>query len=225
MIKIISWNVRHGLGQDGIVDIKRIGETLKSLNADIIALQEIDVNAKRSNGVNQPKVLAEILGYDYHFTSFAPFAVTPFTSASDSGYGLLTLSKLPMVKKQDLIIADLKCNNTAQLITFAQRQARFDFVNLHAPFHHNKKYWKNFYKDYDFTACILCGDFNLLAEDPAILNLKQKYQSLNEASTFCRGDVWDYTFLPKTPYRMLSQTVIDSDLSDHNILVTTFDLW
>ena len=39
MIKIISWNVRHGLGQDGIVDIKRIGEKLKSLNADIIALQ------------------------------------------------------------------------------------------------------------------------------------------------------------------------------------------
>ena len=34
-----------------------------------------------------------------------------------------------------------------------------------------------------------------------------------------------YTFLPKTPYRMLSQTVIESDLSDHNILVTTFDLW
>lgn len=217
MIKIISWNVRHGLGQDGIVDIKRVGEQLKSLNADIIALQEIDVNAKRSNRVNQPKVLAEILGYDYHFT--------PFTADGDKEYGLLTLSRLTMESKRDLNITDHKCNNTAQLITFAQRQAKFDFVNLHAPLQYNKKYWKNFYKDYDFTSCILCGDFNLMEKDSYILDLKQKYQSLNEVPTFSQGVVYDYTFLPKTPYRMLSQTVIESDLSDHNILVTTFDLW
>ena len=123
MIKIVSWNVRHGLGQDGIVDIKRIGEKLKSLNADIIALQEIDVNSKRSKRVNQPKVLSEILGYDYHFT--------PFTETGSGEYGLLTLSRLPMARKTDLNIADLKCNNAAQLITFSQRQAKFDFVNLH----------------------------------------------------------------------------------------------
>lgn len=219
MIKIISWNVRHGLGQDEIVDIERIGKKLKSLNADIIALQEIDVNAKRTNYVNQPKVLSEILGYDYHFTSF-----TTSPAGGASNYGLLTLSRIPMVRKSDLLIADLKCNNTAQLITFAQRQARFDFVNLHAPWQHNKKYWKNFYKNYDFTACILCGDFNLLPEDPTILNLKQKYHSVNETSTWGSSKIYDYTFLPK-PYRMLSQTVTKSDLSDHNMLVTTFDLW
>lgn len=217
MIKIVSWNVRHGLGQDGIVDIKRIGEKLKSLNADIIALQEIDVNSKRSNRVNQPKVLSEILGYDYHFT--------PFTATGTSDYGLLTLSRLPMEKKRDLNIADLKCNNAAQLITFTQRQARFDLVNLHAPWQYNKKYWKNFYKDFDFTECILCGDFNLLDENPAIIELKEKYQSINESSTYCQGGIYDYTFLPKKPYRMLSQIVIDSDLSDHSMLVTTFDLW
>lgn len=215
MIKIISWNVRHGLGQDEVVDIRRIGETLKSLNADIIALQEIDVNAKRSNRINQPEVLAEILGYDYHFT--------PFTETGSGEYGLLTLSRLPMEKKRDLNIAELKCNNAAQLITFAQRQARFDLVNLHAPWQYNKKYWKNFHKDFDFTECILCGDFNLLSEESSIQELKEKYQSINETYTHI-GGIYDYTFLPKQ-YRMLSQTVIESDLSDHNMLVTTFDLW
>jgi endonuclease/exonuclease/phosphatase family metal-dependent hydrolase len=216
MIKIISWNVRHGLGQDEIVDIQRIGETLKSLNADIIALQEIDVDAKRSKRINQPEVLAEILGYDYHFT--------PFTKTGSGEYGLLTLSRLPMTRKTDLNIADLKCNNAAQLITFSQRQAKFDFVNLHAPWQYNKKYWKNFHKDYDFSECILCGDFNLLKENPAIIELKEKYQSLNESSTFCQGGTYDYTFLPKT-YRLLSQNVIESTFSDHDMLVTTFDLW
>jgi len=216
MIKIISWNVRHGLGQDEVIDIRRIGEILKSLNADIIALQEIDVNAKRSNRINQPEVLAEILGYDYHFT--------PFTETGSGEYGLLTLSRLPMTRKTDLNIADLKCNNAAQLITFSQRQAKFDFVNLHAPWQYNKKYWKNFHKDYDFSECILCGDFNLLEENPAIIELKEKYQSLNETSTFCEGGVYDYTFLPKT-YRLLSQNVIESTFSDHDMLVTTFDLW
>jgi len=216
MIKIISWNVRHGLGQDEVIDIRRIGEILKSLNADIIALQEIDVNAKRSNRINQPEVLAEILGYDYHFT--------PFTETGSGEYGLLTLSRLPMTRKTDLNIADLKCNNAAQLITFSQRQAKFDFVNLHAPWQYNKKYWKNFHKDYDFSECILCGDFNLLGENPAIIELKEKYQSLNETSTFCEGGVYDYTFLPKT-YRLLSQNVIESTFSDHDMLVTTFDLW
>ncbi len=56
-LKIMSWNIRAGLGMDNVRDIARAAAVIKSVEADVVALQEIDRFTKRANGVDQ---LAEL---------------------------------------------------------------------------------------------------------------------------------------------------------------------
>ncbi len=56
-LKIMSWNIRAGLGMDNVRDISRAAELIKSVDADVVAVQEVDRFTKRSNGVDQ---LAEL---------------------------------------------------------------------------------------------------------------------------------------------------------------------
>jgi len=217
MIKIVTWNIRHALGNDGLVDIDRIGKKLKSLNADIYAVQEIDIFTERSGEVNQVKALEKVLGTPSTFTQLCE---------TDGGlFGLATFSRLKTEGVTHLKIANVKENNSAQMIRFRVKNSVFDFVNLHAPRVHKVTYWKNFHKNYDFSDCILCGDFNLNANDEILLNLKEKYTYINEEDTWDAGEVLDYTFIPKKSLKILSQTVEPSSYSDHNILITTLDLW
>lgn len=51
-LRVASYNIRHGSGMDGKLDLERIAATLADHNLDIIALQEVDLSTKRTNRVN-----------------------------------------------------------------------------------------------------------------------------------------------------------------------------
>ncbi len=55
--KIMSWNIRAGLGMDGVRDISRAAAVIRSVDADVVALQEVDRNTARASGIDQ---LAEL---------------------------------------------------------------------------------------------------------------------------------------------------------------------
>lgn len=53
LIKIITLNIAHGRGMDGIVDIDRQAEFVNKYKPDIVFLQEIDMYTKRAGERNQ----------------------------------------------------------------------------------------------------------------------------------------------------------------------------
>ncbi len=53
LIKIITLNIAHGKGLDGIVDIERQAEIINKYKPDIVFLQEIDMYTKRAGDRNQ----------------------------------------------------------------------------------------------------------------------------------------------------------------------------
>lgn len=65
--RVATFNIHHAEGRDGITDIERIADVIRSAGADLIALQELDVGAPRSGGVDQPAELARLLGVKVHF--------------------------------------------------------------------------------------------------------------------------------------------------------------
>ena len=83
-VRVVSYNIRSGLSSS----IHDIGDVLQSLDADVVALQEVDVGVKRSGRINQAKVLADRLGYQY------VFAATIKRGGGD--YGIALLSRLPI---------------------------------------------------------------------------------------------------------------------------------
>lgn len=61
-MRIVSWNVRGGLGMDNVRAIGRVAEILRELAPDIVCLQEIHRRLRFSGLVDQPAQLAAALG-------------------------------------------------------------------------------------------------------------------------------------------------------------------
>ena len=62
-MKLVTYNIQYGKGQDGRFDLKRIADELAG--ADIIALQEVERLWQRSGLVDQPVELARLLKQYY----------------------------------------------------------------------------------------------------------------------------------------------------------------
>lgn len=65
ILKIITFNVAHGKGMDGKVDLKRQAEAIKKYKPDIVFLQEVDMYTKRAGDMNQINEFSKILGLSY----------------------------------------------------------------------------------------------------------------------------------------------------------------
>ena len=66
--RIATFNIRHGLGRDGRVDLARTARAIAALRADAVGLQEVDVAyGPRSGHEDQASRLAELLGWEVAF--------------------------------------------------------------------------------------------------------------------------------------------------------------
>lgn len=66
--RVATWNIRHGLGPDGRVDLERTAREIAALGADVIALQEVDVAfGARSAHEDQAARLGALLGMSVAF--------------------------------------------------------------------------------------------------------------------------------------------------------------
>src|ERR1700757_778581 len=61
IIRVVSWNINRGFQLNGIIDF------LGSSSADLILLQETDINARRTGRRNIPQKIAQALQMDYIF--------------------------------------------------------------------------------------------------------------------------------------------------------------
>lgn len=89
-VRIAAYNVKHGLGMDSVIDLPRIAEVLRALDADVITLQEIDRGTERTDGVDQAERLGELLGMSAYFGDFMPYR--------GGEYGMAVLSRVPVAR-------------------------------------------------------------------------------------------------------------------------------
>ena len=87
-IRVLSYNIHHGAGVDGKIDLERIAGVITSASPDIVALQEVDQLTRRSKGVDQAKELARLT--DMKFVYGASM------SYQGGKYGNAVLTKLPI---------------------------------------------------------------------------------------------------------------------------------
>ncbi|WP_026903346.1 endonuclease/exonuclease/phosphatase family protein [Pedobacter glucosidilyticus] len=94
VLKVLSFNIHHANPpadeKSGKIDLNAITEVIKLVDADLIALQEVDENTKRSGKGNQAKLIAQKLDLKVYFAKAIDF---------DGGaYGIAILSKYPISK-------------------------------------------------------------------------------------------------------------------------------
>ncbi|MHB0913169.1 MAG: endonuclease/exonuclease/phosphatase family protein [Armatimonadota bacterium] len=67
MLRVVTYNIRTGLGADHKRSIRRVGDVLAELSPDVVCLQEVDQRMPRSWLANQPKYLGARLGFQAVF--------------------------------------------------------------------------------------------------------------------------------------------------------------
>ncbi len=88
VIRVASYNIRTGgVGMDGKRDLLRQAEVLRALRPDVVLLQEVDLNARRSGKVDCAGIIAKALGMRHHFGEAMPF--------QGGSYGCAVLARLP----------------------------------------------------------------------------------------------------------------------------------
>ncbi len=95
-LTIVSYNIHHGNppAKPDIIDLDAIVNVIAAQKPDLVALQEVDVNIKRSGNINQAEYLAEKLNMHFYFAKAIDH---------DGGdYGVAVLSKYPIEEQNTL---------------------------------------------------------------------------------------------------------------------------
>ncbi|MBC8091719.1 MAG: endonuclease/exonuclease/phosphatase family protein [Pseudonocardia sp.] len=96
-LTVLTFNIHHGAGADGVVDLDRLAAEIAATGADVVTLQEVDRHyGERTSFVDQPVELAARLGMAQ---VFAPNYVLepPAPGAPPREHGTVILSRFPIV--------------------------------------------------------------------------------------------------------------------------------
>jgi endonuclease/exonuclease/phosphatase family metal-dependent hydrolase len=95
-VRLLTFNIHHGVGDDGRHDLPRLATVLAAADADVISLQEVDRHfGPRSENVDQAQLLARALDMQL---AWGPAVDEPRPGGQPRGeYGNALLSRLPIL--------------------------------------------------------------------------------------------------------------------------------
>jgi endonuclease/exonuclease/phosphatase family metal-dependent hydrolase len=93
VVRILTYNIHHGEGTDGQFDLSRLANVIKSVEPDLVALQEVDEGTERASGVHELAELGRLTGMHAAFGKAMDF--------QGGGYGVGVLSRWPILSTEN----------------------------------------------------------------------------------------------------------------------------
>ena len=124
-LRVLSYNIKHGRGMDGKVDLERAAAVINRLRPDLVALQEVDQRARRSGVIDQAAELGKMTDMHHAFGSFFAF--------EGGQYGMAILSRRPLREVTNHRLPPGTEPRTALVATVRplQRGPEVVFANVH----------------------------------------------------------------------------------------------
>ncbi len=156
-VRVLAYNIKHGRGNDGKVDLERIATVIRRLNPDVVALQEIDNIVRRSGRVDEPKRLSVLTGLPHN-------AFGSFFDYQGGEYGMAIVSRYPLDDVTNLRLPDGAEPRTSLVATVKAPQpfrlADVHFYRTEAERLAQTKTLLEFLADRTELPCVIAGDFN-----------------------------------------------------------------
>lgn len=227
-LRVLTYNIHHGEGADGKFDYDRLAAIIKSVEPDLVALQEVDVKTRRSSGVDQAAVLGELTGMHHYFAEAMPY--------QGGSYGEAVLSRHPIVARYThKLRADAEQEPRAVAVVsiepWQQFPMRVVFGGTHLCHQSGATRLRQVRsivgnRAYDGSATILAGDFNFTPDsEPYRVMIASGWADAAAAVGDPRPTVpaddpqqrIDYVFLrPANAWRVVEVRVLDEPVaSDH----------
>ncbi|WP_262677294.1 endonuclease/exonuclease/phosphatase family protein [Paenibacillus sp. J5C2022] len=224
-LRVLSYNIHHGAGTDGKLNLGRIADVIKSANPDVVAVQEVDVKVPRSGKVDQAAELGRLTGMHVVFGKAIEL--------SGGAYGLAVLSNYPIKSTGKIMLPNIRGGE--QRILFSAKiepdngLPEFTIVNTHFEYIQESiqiAQANTFIEQYgNTTPIILAGDLNATPESQTLDVLKQKLadstSGITEGTILEHGKI-DYVLHGSNDsWRVIDAQVIMNDIaSDHRPVLT-----
>ena len=231
--RVMTYNIHHGEGLDGRVDLLRIAQLIKEQGADIVALQEVDKGTERTQRRDFPAELAGLTGLTCVFSNNYSF--------QGGEYGNAVLTRFPVRRWTNHHYQMLRPGEQRGLLQLVLdvRGRELVFLNTHLDFRaDDSERWsnvgeiENLAQSYRGKPAILGGDFNDTPESRVCRRLGQSFA--DSWKLIGEGDGWtipaaqprkriDYLWVSKDQSLVpLKAWVPGTDASDHLPVVVEF---
>lgn len=220
-VKIVSYNIRAGVGMDDVRDFRRQAAVIDTRKADVVLLQEVDSLTRRSGRVNMPDTLAAATGLSHYFSKSIDFDGGAYGIAMLLKDKPLAVTRYPLPGREEarsLLIAEMPgyvvaCTHLS--LTPADQITSAGIIALLAD-----TYSKPF---------ILGGDLNATPGSPTIRRLEQAGFRIVSADrptypASTPSDRIDYIMVhdPAATVKAVDAAVVDApEASDHRPISVT----
>lgn len=161
-MRLMSYNIHKGIGgRDRLYRPERIIEVIGKERPDVLCLQEVDRNVKRSRFDDQPDLLATALSFEFQSYQFNH-------RVAKGGYGNLVLSKHPIRHRHSLSLRfNGRKNRRAQIVVIETGKGPLRLVNWHLGLSEKERHWQvekllasDRFNRYSDMPTVIAGDFN-----------------------------------------------------------------
>ena len=220
-LRIGTYNIKHGA--EANLDLKTIAKVITDANLDIVGVQEVDFRTKRSNGIDQPRMLAEAAGMPYYV----------FVRAIDyqgGQYGTLILSKYPIISSEVIPLESWdKEGRALGHAVIDVNGFQFDFFNTHLSYEDRTLRTEQFFQVSEKTdLCknfILTGDFNTADfTEFTILGANLLNHAARWYPTFPGGNSAIDNIVYTDCFKELASGTVTQSYSDHYMVWAEFEI-
>jgi endonuclease/exonuclease/phosphatase family metal-dependent hydrolase len=161
-MRLLSYNIHKGVGgSDRRYRLGRVLDVIRAEEPDLVCLQEVDFNVKRSNFDNQPAILADAL-----HVQTALFQLN--VPHRQGGYGNLILSRWPLHQEHHVSLRlHRRKPRGAQLVVVDTPHGSLHLINWHLGLAEKERRWQvgHLLAHHHFAAqahlpTLIAGDFN-----------------------------------------------------------------
>jgi endonuclease/exonuclease/phosphatase family metal-dependent hydrolase len=174
-LRVATYNIHHGVGVDGLLDLERIAREVEETGAEVIGLQEVDRHwSERSDFVDQATWLADRLGL--HMVYAANLDLDPLTPGAERRqYGTAILSRHRILSSTNTLLPRPEGGEQRGLLEAVIRVRGFDVRVFNTHLQHNSQVERlaQIARIREIVATanqsvVLLGDFNARPESPEI---------------------------------------------------------